>query len=109
VEKGRVEIERVAHEHDREIDHEHYGALIPYAHGPLPDPLLAGLKQRRPDLDDVSELVPQGWNELQRMIRRFVDVGFSKFVVLPIVEPRSADEWVDHLGVAAGELLTLQT
>jgi probable F420-dependent oxidoreductase len=109
VEKGRVEIERVAHEHDREIDHEHYGALIPYAHGPLPDPLLAGLKQRRPDLDDVSELVPQGWNELQSMIRRFVDVGFSKFVVLPIVEPRSADEWVDHLGVAAGELLPLQT
>jgi probable F420-dependent oxidoreductase len=109
VEKGRVEIERVAHEHDREIDHEHYGALIPYAHGPLPDPLLAGLKQRRPDLDDVSALVPQGWNELQRMIRRFVDVGFSKFVVLPIVEPRSADEWVEHLGVAAGELLPLQT
>jgi hypothetical protein len=25
------------------------------------------------------------------------------------VEPRSADEWVDHLGVAAGELLPLQT
>ncbi|MEY3566755.1 MAG: hypothetical protein RLZ19_769 [Actinomycetota bacterium] len=109
VEKGRIEIERVAREHDREIEAEHFGALIPYAHGPLPEALLAGLRQRRPDLDDVSELVPQGWAELQRMIRRFVDVGFSKFVVLPIVEPRSADEWVDHLGVAAGELLPLQT
>jgi probable F420-dependent oxidoreductase len=109
VEKGRLDIERVAHEHDRTIDPEHFGALIPYAHGPLPDQLLAGLKQRRPDLDDVSQLVPQGWEELRRMIRRFVDVGFSKFVVLPIVEPRTADEWIEHLGVAAGELLPMQT
>lgn len=109
VEKGRIEIERVAREHDRIIDPEHFGALIPYAHGDLPDALIAGLKKRRPDLDDVSELVPRGWDELQRTIRRFVDVGFSKFVVLPIVEPRTADEWVDHLGVAAGELLPLQT
>ncbi|NDB04534.1 MAG: hypothetical protein EBX95_02050, partial [Acidimicrobiia bacterium] len=73
------------------------------------DALIAGLKQRRPDLDDVSELVPRGWDELQRTIHRFVNVGFSKFVVLPIVEPRTADEWVDHLGIAAGELLPLQT
>ncbi len=109
VEVGRVEIERVAREHDRNIDPEHFGALIPYAHGDLPDALVAGLKARRPDLDDPSVLVPRGWSELQRTIRRFVDVGFSKFVVLPIVEPRSADEWVDHLGVAAGELLPLQT
>jgi hypothetical protein len=83
--------------------------LIPYAHGPLPDALIAGLRQRRPDLDDVGQLVPRGWDELRATIGRFVDVGFSKFVVLPIVEPSTADEWVDHLGVAAGELLNLQT
>lgn len=106
---GKAEVERVAAEFEREIDPEHFGALIPYAHGPLPDALLAALKARRPDLDDTSRLVPQGWNALTRTIEEFVAVGFSKFVVLPIVEPPSASAWVDHLAEAAGHLMPLQT
>jgi hypothetical protein len=57
----------------------------------------------------VGALVPQGWEGLAAAIRRFVDVGTSKFVVLPIVEPPSAAEWADHLDEAAAELLPLQT
>lgn len=106
---GKAEVERVAAEFERGIDPEHFGALIPYAHGPLPDALLAALKARRPDLDDTSRLVPQGWNALTRTIEEFVAVGFSKFVVLPIVEPPSASAWVDHLAEAAGHLMPLQT
>ena len=106
---GKTEVERVAAEFEREIDPEHFGALIPYAHGPLPDALLGALKARRPDLDDVGRLVPQGWNALVRTIEEFVAVGFSKFVVLPIVEPPSATAWVDHLAEAAGHLMPLQT
>ena len=109
VEKGRVEVERVAREHDREIDPEHFGVLVPYAHADVPDAVLAGLKTRRPDLDDVGELVPRGWDELTTMIRRFVDVGFSKFVVLPLVEPATSEAWVTHLEEAAPVLLPLQT
>lgn len=106
---GKTEVERVAAEFEREIDPEHFGALIPYAHGPLPDALLSALKARRPDLDDVGRLVPQGWSALVRTIEEFVAVGFSKFVVLPIVEPPSAAAWVDHLADAAGHLMPLQT
>ena len=106
---GKAEVERVAAEFEREIDPEHFGALIPYAHGPLPDALLGALKARRPDLDDASRLVPQGWNALTRTIEEFVAVGFSKFVVLPIVEPPSAAAWVDHLAEAATHLMPLQT
>jgi probable F420-dependent oxidoreductase len=106
---GKQEVERVAAEFEREIDPEHFGALIPYAHGPLPDALMGALKARRPDLDDVSRLVPQGWGALVRTIEEFVSVGFSKFVVLPIVEPPSASAWVDHLAEAAGHLMPLQT
>lgn len=106
---GKQEVERVAAEFEREIDPEHFGALIPYAHGPLPDALTGALKARRPDLDDVGRLVPQGWSALVRTIEEFVAVGFSKFVVLPIVEPPSADAWVDHLAEAAGHLMPLQT
>ena len=107
-EAGRIEIQRVAAEHEREIDPEHFGVLIPYAHGPLPDAVVKGLMSRRPDLDDISQLVPQGWLALQDSIKRFIDAGMSKFVVLPIVEPKTAHEWVDHLAVAADQLLPLQ-
>ena len=106
---GRKVVEEVAAQHDRTIDPEHFGALIPYADGPLPDQLVAGLRARRPDLDDVTKLVPQGWSGLTDTIGRFVDAGFSKFVVLPIVEPKSADAWADHLAEAAPNLLPLQT
>ena len=107
-ERGRIEIQRVAAEHEREIDPEHFGALIPYAHGPLPESVAKALMARRPDLDDINQLVPQGWSALQEFIKQFVEVGISKFVVLPIVEPKSTNEWCDHLAVAAEQLLPLE-
>ena len=84
---GRAVVEQVAAEHDRSIEEDHYGALIPYAFGPIPDLLLGQLARRRPDLDDPAELIPVGWDALSATIKRFVDVGTTKFVVLPITEP----------------------
>ena len=51
---GRAVIEQVAAEHDRAIEDDHYGVLIPYAMDAVPDMLLAQLAQRRPDLDDPA-------------------------------------------------------
>jgi len=101
-------ITAVAAEHDRVIDPEHFGVLLPYAHAPLPDALLAGLKARRPDLDDVNTLVPQGWDQLVNVINQFIAIGASKFVVLPIIEPTSPTEWVRHLEESAQVLLPLE-
>ena len=106
---ARPIIEQVAREHDREVPADHFGALIPYSHAPLPDALLAGLAARRPDLDNLSEIVPQGWDQLLAHIDRFVDVGTTKFVVLPISEPGSEDAWVSELEAAAAVLLPRQT
>lgn len=106
---GWAEVGRVASEHGREIDPEHFGVLIPYSIGAAPAAVLAGLAQRRPDLADPSELVPQGWDRLCDMIGRFIEVGASKFVVIPLVEPGSVEEWKQHLGEAAARLLPLQT
>lgn len=106
---ARPIIEQVAREHEREVPADHFGALIPYSHAPLPDALLAGLAARRPDLDNISELVPQGWEQLLAHIDRFVDVGTTKFVVLPISEPGSEDAWVSELEAAAAVLLPRQT
>lgn len=106
-ERGRATIEQHAAEAGRTMDPEHYGALIPYAMGEAPEAVLAGLRARRPDLDP-AELVPVGFDALAKAIQGFVDVGFSKFVVLPIVEPSGGD-MPAHLAELAEVVLPLQT
>jgi len=107
--RGREVVEQVAAEHGRSIDPEHFGALIPYSDGPVPDRLLATLARRRPDLEDPSVLVPQGWDAVLALIDQFVAVGTSKFVVLPLVEPATPAAWVRHLEDAAPAVLARQT
>jgi probable F420-dependent oxidoreductase len=107
-ETGWKTVQQVAKEHDREIEDEHFGVLIPYVTGEPPATLLAGLQARRPDLDDVSVLVPSGWDALAQTINQFVSVGASKFVVVPFSEPGSVDAWNSHLEEAATHLLPLQ-
>ena len=106
---ARPVIEQVASEHERVVPDDHYGALIPYAHGPLPDALVAGLAARRPDITDPRRLVPQGWDQLLALIDQFVDVGTTKFVVLPIVEQHGPQGWTAELEAAAQRLLPRQT
>jgi probable F420-dependent oxidoreductase len=107
--RGREAIEATLAEHGRTIDDDHYGVLIPYANGPVPEALLAGLAKRRPDLADPGVLVPQGWDALMAMIDRFVAVGTTKFVILPLSEPATPDLWEAHLEEAAPIVLARQT
>ena len=102
---GRLVIEAAAAEAGRRIDPEHFGALIAYSTtGPLPDRVLAALAARRADIDP-TEVIPVGLAALRRTIERFVEVGFSKFVLVPLVEPPS---WPDELGALAEQVLPLQ-
>jgi probable F420-dependent oxidoreductase len=105
---GRSTIEQVCAENDRSIDDDHYGVLIPYSFEPIPDQVVARFRERRPDLDDPSVLVPASWERLVSLIREFVDVGCTKFVVIPLAEPTDADAWAAHLGEAAEVLLPLE-
>ena len=82
--------------------------LIPYSFEPVPDQVLARFRERRPDLDDPSVLVPGSWERLVSLIREFVDVGCTKFVVIPLAEPADADAWAAHLCEAAEVLLPLE-
>jgi probable F420-dependent oxidoreductase len=106
---GRNVIETVAAEHGRRIDDDHYGVLIPYTLGAVPEQLIAQLARRRPDLDDPSTVVAVGWDAVVDQVKRFVDVGTTKFVVVPIVEPNGIGAWAAHLDEAADALLPLQT
>lgn len=109
VESGRRVIEAVAAEHDREIEDDHYGVLIPYTFGTLPDAFRAVFAKRRPDVADLADLVPTSWDALIATIKRFVDVGTSKFVVLPLDEPSGPEAWTSHLAAVAEALLPLET
>ena len=51
--------------------------------------------------------MPVGWDAVIDTIKRFVDVGTTKFVVLPITEP--TEDWDTHLTAAADALLPLET
>jgi probable F420-dependent oxidoreductase len=109
VARGRETIEATLAEHDRSIDVDHYGALISYAFRPIPESVSELLAKRRPDLSDPTVLIPQGWDALMATIDKFVAVGTTKFVILPIVEPATPQLWLEHLEQAAPIVLARQT
>ena len=102
---GRAVIEHTAAESGREVDPEHFGALIPYVRDGLPDLLVERLSKRRPDVDP-ADLIPVGIAGLRKSVERFIECGVSKFVVVPVAEP---PEWHAELEELAGELLSLET
>ena len=105
VEDGWATITKVAAEHDRAIDPEHLGVLVLYTRGPLPDAIAAVVASRKPDLDP-HDVVPRGIDGLRRQLERFVAVGASKFVVVPLADP---DDWDAELAELADEILPLET
>ncbi|MEM7272485.1 MAG: LLM class flavin-dependent oxidoreductase [Actinomycetota bacterium] len=97
VAEARTVIEQVAAEHDREMDAGHYGALIPYrtTNSEIPEAMQVILNARNPDADP-HEVIPTK-DEIEKTIGRFVDVGFSKFVLIPTVEPDDWDAELDEI------------
>ena len=104
VARGIGVINEVAAQHDRAIDPEHFGALIPYVEGEVPDVVAAAVRRRRPDVDP-TEVIASGFDGLRAAIEAHLAVGGSKFVVIPVVEPA---DWDEHLAAAADALLPLQ-
>jgi probable F420-dependent oxidoreductase len=102
---GRVLVEEAATASEREIDTEHFGALVIYARDEIPELLATAIARRRPGLDP-ADLVPLGLPALRARLEEFLEVGFSKLVLVPTAEPAS---WRDELEELAEALLPLQT
>ena len=102
---GRIRIKEAAEASGRTIDPEHFGVLIPYAQGAVPDRFLGAMAARRPGTDPTS-LVPIGVRGLRETIEAFAERGTSKFVVVPLNEPR---DWTAELEELAVGLLALQS
>jgi probable F420-dependent oxidoreductase len=105
VSTGRTEIERSAAEHDRAIDPEHFGALVPYALDGIPDRVRDLIARRRPG-SDPEEIIAGSVSELPDRLVRLAEAGASKFVVVPLGEPAN---WGEHLEELAGAVLPVQT
>jgi probable F420-dependent oxidoreductase len=102
---GRVAIDEAAAAAGREIDREHFGAMVIYSHDELPEPFVQIIESRNPGVD-ARELVPRGWPAVRAACEHYVDVGFSKLVLVPLSEPK---DWDDELAAGAEEVLPVQT
>jgi len=101
----RVDVEAAASAAGRLIDREHFGVNLAYSRGPMSDAASEGLRRRRVDLDP-AELVPSSTEMLHQHIDRWIEAGFSKFLLRPVDRPAS---WTGELELLAEEVLWRQT
>lgn len=96
---ARAQIERAAAEAGREIEDDHYGTNIAVVTPGASEADVAAARQRvarrRPDVDPAA-LVPCGWGEARELVRRYVNVGLTKFVVRPAVPVPAWDGFLDQ-------------
>jgi len=83
---GKAAIEAVAAEHGRTIDPEHFGAMILYSDGPIPEPVRAVIASRSPDVDPAA-LVPTSIPAIVDAIDAYVAHDISKLVLVPLHAP----------------------
>ena len=100
---GRVVIEEAAARAGRAISAEHFGMSIGYARVPIDPATARTMTARRPR---SVELTPVGLPALRRLIERFIEVGFSKFVVRPLSAPASWRAELEALASSVGDLQT---
>jgi probable F420-dependent oxidoreductase len=100
---GRIVIEEAAARAGRSISTEHFGMSIGYATAPIDPDTTRAMVARRPR---ALELTPIGLPALRQVIERFMAVGFSKFVVRPLISPASWRRELETLAAAVGDLQT---
>jgi probable F420-dependent oxidoreductase len=100
---GRAVIDEAAARAGRSISREHFGMSIGYASRPIDPATARTMAARRPR---ALELTPVGLPALRQLIERFVEVGFSKFVVRPVVPPASWRAELEALSATVGDLQT---
>jgi probable F420-dependent oxidoreductase len=100
---GRVVIEAAAARAGRSISGEHFGMSVGYATAPIDPATARAMAARRPR---SVELTPVGLPALRTLLEQFIAVGFSKFVVRPLVTPKSWRAELEALADAVGDLQT---
>lgn len=96
-------IRKLAADAGREIDDEHFGALIPFLPDGAgdPDAVLSFVAARRPGVDPNDLVVLGGSTELRARLEAFIEHGASKFVITPVLPPK---DWEDELARLRAEV-----
>jgi probable F420-dependent oxidoreductase len=102
---ARVVVEGAADAAGREIDPEHFGAMVLYTHDDIPDVVAQVMRTRNPDAD-LDDVIGRGWEGTRALCERFVAAGFSKLVLVPLAEP---PDWDAELAAGASNVLPIQT
>lgn len=106
-EQGRLLVQRAAAAAGREIEEEHFGAVVPYRRGPL-DPTteerFARARRVRGPVP-IADVVP-ALDDVEPHLKRLIDAGLSKFVLIPVTPP---DDWDAELADVRDAALSLQT
>ena len=100
---GRVLIDEAAAKAGRSISGEHFGMSIGYAREPIDPATARTMAARRPR---ALELTPVGLPAMRQLLERFLAVGFSKFVLRPVIPPKSWRAELEALSSAVGDLQT---
>ena len=103
--ENRRAVEVAAIEAGREMDPEHYGVNLSYCRGPIPDAVADGFLRRRPDID-LDAVIPTSKARLHAIVGDWLEAGYSKFLLRPIVPP---EDWTTELERLADDALELQT
>jgi probable F420-dependent oxidoreductase len=101
---ARVAIEDAADAEGRAIDPEHFGVMVLYTHDEIPAAFADVIQARNPDAP-IDDLVARDWNGVRALCERYVSVGFSKLVLVPLTEPKN---WDEELATGAGAVLPIQ-
>jgi probable F420-dependent oxidoreductase len=101
--EGREVIHEAADEVGRAISPEHFGVSIAYTHAPLSASALQAFSGGRRGVDP-EQVVPVGLDALRDHLERFIDVGFSKFVIRPIQPASSWRSELETLADGVGDL-----
>jgi probable F420-dependent oxidoreductase len=100
---GRAAVERAARDAGRVISPEHFGINLSYVRDASIDP--AKLPQRTTP-GDTRDIVAFGLPALRALVGRWVDAGFTKIVVRPVLAPT---DWTAELEALAAAVVDLQS
>jgi probable F420-dependent oxidoreductase len=101
---ARVAIEDAADAEGRTIDPEHFGVMVLYTHDEIPQAFADVIKARNPEAA-IDDLVARDWPAVRALCERYISVGFSKLVLVPLSEPR---DWEAELATGSQAVLPLQ-
>jgi probable F420-dependent oxidoreductase len=106
-ERGRIAVQEAAAAAGREIEEEHFGAVVPYRRGPLPEEAAARFARVRKISGpaDPADVVPD-LDGLETHLKRLIEAGLSKFVLAPLAAP---DDWDAELADVRDAALSLQS